>query len=204
MEFLVPYSCHCPSVLPCFLHQVCLLYISLPCVFVSVFVGETQCSNQPPIPEGRIREPLLKVVADSHALHHWTTQLNTGSYFYVCVLFCLSCLTNSYHLFYSVQISRFPSLVCWAWRWVWERVLPVNIECVDSLPPWTHLEHYSPVALCHGVNIYSLEIKALNCDLLNLASESYLPISPDNFSVLWVLGICIIDFLGVVSPLLFF
>lgn len=149
MEFLIPYCCHCPSVL-----QVCLLYISLPwffslCarLFVSVFVGETQCNNQPPIPEGRIREPLLKVVADSHALHHWTTQLNTGSYFYVCVLFCLSCLMNSYHVFYSVQIPGFPSLVCWAWRWVWERVLPVNIECVDSLPPWTRLEHYSPVAL---------------------------------------------------------
>lgn len=52
-----------------------------------------------------------------------------------------------------------------------------------------------PCCIVHGVNIYSLEIKALNCGLLNPASESYLPISLDNFSVLWVLGICIIDFL---------
>lgn len=166
---------------------------------MSVFVGETQCNNQPPISEGGIREPLLKVVADSHALHHWTTQLNTGSYFYVCV--CLSCLTNSYPVFYSVQIPGFPSLVCWAWR------LRASVTCKywmcrfpTSLDPPGAL---FPCCIVHGVNIYSLEIKALNCGLLNPASESYLPISLDNFSVLWVLGICIIGFL-VLSHLYYF
>lgn len=159
-------------------------------LFVSVFVGETQCNNQPPIPEGRIREPLLKVVADSHALHHWTTQLNTGSCVCLplvsheslpCVLLCTD-PRIPFSGVLSLTLSLRASVTCKYWMCGF----PTSLDPPGAL---------FPCCIVHGVNIYSLEIKALNCGLLNPASESYLPISLDNFSVLWVLGICIIDFL---------